>query len=138
MQFPKGFGLGYGIRLSKGDASFKAPMLIVGVNSYIREQCKPALLQAFDLHAVFFPTSENVYRAGILGLSRLSGDVAFLSIGEGIDVASAIDKALKGAKVEQTIRPQAMLWLIHAIYRCPKVALRDLLACAPYNSIIAA
>jgi len=136
MLFPKGYGLGYGVKVLKGSEGFKSPMLVVGANAYMRDTASRLKVKGFadwDMHLLFFPTADNVYRVGILGVSRHNDNQAFLSCGEADTVDRAINNAFRSEHVAIDLRPHAMLWLQHAIYRCPKVALKDLLSLESYS-----
>ena len=130
MQFPKGYGLGYGIKVTKGSAGFKPPLLVVGANNYMRNLTATlgdSKWGGWDTHVLFFPTADNIYRAGILGVSRHDSQV-FLTYAEGNTVDEAIQNAFKSKHNSIELAEHALLWLNNSVYRCPKIALKDLLS----------
>jgi hypothetical protein len=133
LNFPKGYGLGYG-QILKGNG-FKPPLLVVGCNNYIRSKVGADVVQNWDVHVMFFPTSETVWRIGILYISRI-GENVMLTVCDGTNIEAALIRALIPASGDATeLHSKALVWLTHAVYRCPKISLRDILALEPYENV---
>lgn len=135
LKFPKGYGLGYAQLIPKNGEGFKSPMLIVGCNIYAREKASPQMIKEWDLYFLFFPTTEPTWRVGILFFSKTDRNIVMLNVCESPNIEDALTQALKrpgtGGAVELT--PKAVCWLTHSVYRCAKVALKDILALETYN-----
>lgn len=137
LKFPKGYGLGYGQKILKDEPGFKPPMLCVGANTFTRQKVEAGVLQAYDLHWLFFPNAGNTYIVGVLGVERRGLETIFLNLGEGSSIDEAIGDVLSKVNFREgnkfVIRAHAMLWLTHSIYRCPKISLKDVLSLESYK-----
>ena len=131
LKFFKGYGLGYSQCILKGENSFRTPTLIVGANAYTRKLIDAATLQAWDVHLLFFPTPEETYQVGLLYISRIDNKAA-LSLGIGNSVETAIVECVRSTLESIDLKPKALTWLTHSVYRCSKVSLKDVTACEPY------
>ncbi|MFM8269909.1 MAG: hypothetical protein ACKN9V_06935 [Pseudomonadota bacterium] len=138
--------------LRRYSQSMKNPMLIVGANQYIRSKAPFFLLQQYDLHLLFYPNSTQAWVVGLVAVSRQRTDekpvfvfAAHTHIQEALDqlffkVLEALkpEEQLSGAPVlkrdkTESISSQLNMWWIHWIYRCPKIAIKDILSLEPYS-----
>jgi hypothetical protein len=135
LTFPKGYGLGYGQKILKGSEVFKFPMLVVGANTYMRERCTPERLKNWDIFLLFFPTNQPIWQAGILGISRNDNQV-FFEYAVSKSAKDAIDDCLADRDTSSIkLSPKAIQWLNLSVYRCPKIALRDVLSLESYDKV---
>jgi hypothetical protein len=126
LQFPKNYGLGYGQKIMRNENGFKSPLLVVGANNYIRENTKPEILKAWDIHILFFPTSECTWRVGALYISS-SNESTMLKVCEGINIENALKQCLEAPKNALALHTKSIAWLNMAVYRCNKIALKEVL-----------
>lgn len=120
--------------------SGKSPLLIVGSNNFIRERMPFFILQKFDVHLMFFPTSERSYRIGAAVFSKTNPEQKpiLLHAGE-YSTENAFRQLILGIAVQSQaepilIQPKLILWYTHWIYRCPKISLRDIQSLEPITS----
>lgn len=124
LKLPIGFILGHGQLV---DNETLSPLLIVGVNSYVRERVAPNVLQDWDIFLFYCPNQDGNAVVLVVGMSRL-GNAAFANYAMHSTVDAAIDTAL-GMPIDSVeFKPKRLAWLNLSIYRCPKVALRDVLS----------
>lgn len=141
-------------------ANVKSPMLIVGTNNWIRQKVPFFFLQQYDLHLLFYPNSMPSWVVGLACLSRQSTKKKpFFTFGSAADVGAAVDMALLRAlelcrppayqfegeaapgdppAEQEDGSPQLHLWWTNWVYRCPKIALKDVLHLAPHGADIGA
>lgn len=143
--------------LGKYSTTMKNPMLIVGANNWIRLRVPFFLLQNYDLHLLFYPNAMPAWVVGIAAFSRVRTDERPIFV---FGSAAAIGDALEHAigKILETCHPRdeegggaepvfrsaqekrdtqiakLNLWWTHWIYRCPKIALKDVVHLEPYPS----
>ncbi|NBV49906.1 hypothetical protein EBR78_01655 [bacterium] len=131
--------------LRKYSQSMKNPMLVVGANQLIRSKAPFFLLQQYDLHLLFYPNSNQAWVMGMVALSRQRTDEkpSFV-FSASTDINEAMDqlffKMLEALRPEEQITgapllkgnekspsaSQLNMWWINWIYRCPKLALKDI------------
>lgn len=138
--------------LRRYSQSMKNPMLIVGANQYIRSKAPFFLLQQYDLHLLFYPNSTQAWVVGLVAVSRQRTDEKPVFVFSAhTDIREALDrlflKLLEALKPEEqmsgspilkrdnqeSISSQLNMWWIHWIYRCPKIAIKDILSLEPYS-----
>ncbi len=141
--------------------SSKNPMLIVGANSWVRSRVPYFLLQEYDLHLLFYPNSSPCWVVGLAAFSRIKSDAkpifTFCSDADmNVALEGTLAKLLEWARPEVGENPegQAMeageekgsfsekgfrlnLWWTHWIYRCSKIALKDVLHLEAYPKSVA-
>lgn len=130
---------GYGLTV-------KYPMLIVGANNYVRENIPFFIIQKYDVHLVFMPTSKQVYQLGALIVNRTEYKYMFVSL-DSINITDAMNNIFLAITREtyntvddsiecrwNTQHPKLMVWLNNWIYRCHKISLKDVLHLEPYNN----
>lgn len=138
MQFPEKFGLGYAQCVLKGQEDFKSPLLVVGCNVFLHDKFSSDYLRVWDIYMVFYPHAENAYCIGIIGISRNASHAFSVWNSE-----TSVDAAILGA-IAQAVNPvmsrgidelsaKAVQWLRLSIYRCPKIALKDVLSLESYS-----
>lgn len=131
--------------------SAKTPMLIVGANNWIRQRVPYFLLQEFDMHLLFYPNSSPCWVVGLAAFSRVKSDAKpFFAFASDADMSTALEASL--AKLLEWARPEAAeevesrpvesgfsdkgfklnMWWTHWIYRCSKIALKDVLHLEAY------
>jgi hypothetical protein len=132
--------------LKRYSANAKNPMLIVGANTWLRERIPFFVLQRYDVHLLFYPTSTPCWVVGAAAFSRLRSDEKPLFVFSADSaVLGALERTLgklleaippsleEGADVESAARGAKLnLWWTHWIYRCPKISLSDVLHLEPY------
>lgn len=135
--------------------SGKKPMMVVGAHSWLRARVPFFLLQQYDLHLMFYPTSSPVWVAGLIALSRTDTTEApvcvFSSEAHPMKVLeSVIYKVLercypadakdlgkpKKEEKKKSFASQMHLWWTNWIYRCPKITLKDVLMLEPYSNTL--
>lgn len=125
------------------------PLLIVGTSTWIRERVPFFLLQQFDIHLLFYPTSKEVYQIGILAQSRIGQQPPIFVYGQGASTIDAIMNAIyelvvfvvpdewktdkENAKELSKLDKVRHLWYTNWIYRQAKVSLRDILHLESYK-----
>lgn len=138
--------------LRRYSQSMKNPMLIVGANQYIRSKAPFFLLQQYDLHLLFYPNSTQAWVVGMVAVSRQRTDEkpvfvfsADTNIQEALDqlffkVLEALrpEEQISGSPIlnrdkTDSISSQLNMWWVHWIYRCPKIAIKDILSLEPYS-----
>ncbi len=131
--------------------SGKSPMLVVGANNWLRQRVPYFLLQEYDLHMLFYPNASPCWVTGIAAFSRMKSDskpVFLFSADADINVAMerCLAKLLEWARPEsgeamETVPTESSfsekgfrlnLWWTHWIYRCSKIALKDVLNLEAY------
>jgi len=131
--------------------SMKNPMLVVGANQLIRSKAPFFLLKHYDLHLLFYPNSTQTWILGMGAFSRQRSDEKPVFVFSAhTDVKEALNqlfcKILETLKPEEqmagdpilkrddsaTIPSQMNMWWTHWIYRCPKIALKDIEQLEPY------
>lgn len=132
-------------------ASSKNPMLIVGSNSWVRSRLPFFVLQEYDIHLLFYPNSSPCWVVGLAAFSRTQSDAPPVFMFEsGSDLSMALEACL--TKLLEWARPpeepvglgseekpafseknfKLNLWWTHWIYRCSKIAIKDVLHLEPY------
>ncbi|NBX93739.1 MAG: hypothetical protein EB078_00475 [Proteobacteria bacterium] len=131
--------------------TMKNPMLVVGANNWIRSKVPFFLLQQYDLHLLFYPNSTQAWVVGLGAFSRQRTDEKPVFVfAAHTDAKQALEelffKILEALKPEEQIAGDPVLkserggphtsklnmWWTHWIYRCPKIALKDILHLEPY------
>ncbi len=131
--------------------SQKSPMLVVGANNWIRSRVPYFLLQEYDIHLLFYPNASPCWVVGMAAFSRIKSDAKpFFSFASDADITKAletsIEKLLEWARpevTEEATMPTAdaifsdkgfrlNMWWTHWIYRCSKIALKDILHLEAY------
>ena len=120
----------------------KSPMLVVGMNTWLRENAPFFLLQRFDVHVLFYPNSNAFWVCELVAFER-QGDCEALSVRVGHkDIGKALTRALgklcvlsqtKEPKPLEGVRAKLAVWLTHWVYRCPKISGKDILCLDPYQ-----
>ncbi len=137
--------------------SVKNPMLIVGANSWVRNRVPYFLLQEYDLHLLFYPNASPCWVVGLAAFSRIKSDAKpIFTFSSDADMTVALEgtlaKLLEWARPEVGENPEGRvveslddkaggfsekgfrlnLWWTHWIYRCSKIALKDVLHLEAY------
>lgn len=139
--------------LNKYTTQMKKPMLIVGANNWVRTQVPFFLLQQYDLHLMFYPTSTPTWVVGLAALSRVKTTeppVFFFEshhkISEAlttvlsrmlehcrpVDWMSETEEVVEMEESEQNRNRRMGAWWNNWIYRCPKISLKDVLHLEDY------
>lgn len=137
--------------LKRYSNTMKNPMLIVGANNWIRTKVPFFLLQQYDLHLLFYPNSTQAWVLGLVAFSRQRTDEKPVFVfAAHTDVKEALEelffKILEALKPEEQITGDPVLkserggphasklnmWWTHWIYRCPKIALKDVMHLESY------
>lgn len=138
--------------LRRYSQSMKNPLLVVGANQFIREKAPFFLLQEYDLHLLFYPNSTQAWVMGMVAVSRTRTDEkpTFVFAAH-TDIQEALNqlfyKVLEVLKPEEessgkmSVKPAAHklgsskmnMWWIHWIYRCPKIALKEIQSLESYS-----
>lgn len=125
-------------------ADKKPSMLIVGSNSYIRQNVPFYLIQQYDLHLIFRPQSGAHWEVGVVSLSRTdeTETPTYLSHTDK-DITKAIQGALQRVVIqhqpeEGEAKPKKLAtgqarWLQNWVYRQPKIGMKDVLALPTYE-----
>jgi hypothetical protein len=133
--------------LQRYAANAKNPMLVVGANTWLRERIPFFVLQRYDVHLLFYPTSTPCWVIGAAAFSRLRSDEKPLFVfSADTSVLGALERTLgrllesippsleEGADPAEASRGSKLnLWWTHWIYRCPKISLSDVLHLEPYT-----
>lgn len=120
-------------------------MLVIGANNFLRTKMPPAILQNYDMHLVFRPSSENSFEVGLVMMSRHNDKgLDRLVTAKDPDINKAIEMVMQNAVLESTqphnngtfeVEPsheKMKTWLQNAIYRKPKIGLKDVISLEPY------
>lgn len=137
--------------LKKYANAMKSPMLIVGTNNWIRGKVPFFLLQQYDLHLLFYPNSTQSWVVGLAAVSRIRVDekpvfvfAADATIGTAMQklfcqLLIALRPGEDGAVMPTVSNEPSSnrssklnMWWTHWLYRCPKIALKDVLHLDPY------
>jgi hypothetical protein len=132
--------------------SVKNPMLMVGTNNWIRARIPYFLLQEYDIHLLFYPNASPCWVVGLAAFSRIKSDARpVFTFNAGSDMTEVLEGCL--AKLLEWARPEAAesvlsespmdtafndkafklnLWWTHWIYRCSKIAMKDVLHLEAY------
>ncbi len=129
--------------------SGKSPMLVVGINQWLQQHVPFFLLQEYDIHLLFYPTSMPVWVVGLVALSRKSSQVLPLfAYHSHVNAHYAIKEVIGTLLIEHSRRgqvedsekktkfnsvPKLNTWWTQWVYRCPKIALKDVLHLEPYK-----
>jgi hypothetical protein len=138
----------YTCRLGEFDTSItiKQPMLIVGANNYVREYTPFFIMQKYDIYLFFMPCADTVYKIGAAMISRTEKDAEPIYIStQSKNIQEAMQNIFFGVAIEATkyldenvktkkIKEKLIIWHTHWIYRCPKIALRDVLSLEQHKS----
>lgn len=143
--------------LGKYSTTMKSPMLIVGANNWIRLRVPFFLLQNYDLHLLFYPNAMPAWVVGIAAFSRVRTDErpqfvfgSAAKIGEALEMAigkiletchpreeGAAEPVFRSAGEKRDTQVAKLnLWWTHWIYRCPKIALKDVVHLEDYPTDI--
>jgi len=141
--------------LNKYTTQMKKPMLIVGANNWVRGNVPFFLLQQYDLHLLFYPTSTPTWVVGVAALSRVRTSDAPIFIFESHhEISTALTNALArmlehcrpvdwmSEKEEEVVIDESQMtrnkrlsaWWNNWIYRCPKISLKDVLHLENYSN----
>lgn len=122
----------------------KAPLIIVGSNSFLKARLPFYVVQNFDVHLFLCPTADRVWRIGAALFSRLDLDAAPLYVSvENASIETALSELLYACVSEATrvaddapkVNPKLVLWHTHWVYRCHKIALKEVQALETYEVI---
>lgn len=140
--------------LGKYTSQMKKPMLIVGANNWMRNHVPFFLLQQFDLHLFFYPTSSPCWVVGLAALSRMRTTDAPIFIFESshdvgqalsrvlgkmlehcrpVDWMSDTEEVVELSETEMARNRKLSSWWNNWIYRCPKISLKDVLHLEAYT-----
>jgi hypothetical protein len=127
--------------------------LVVGSHSYLRSKMPFFALQHYDHHIFYKPTSTG-HQAGVVAINRVNpNDPPKYVHAQGSTGQEAVNNAIKHMALEhikttQMGEPQSAstklsidkqgkmnTWLTHAIYRSPKVSLRDVIGTVSAPSV---
>jgi hypothetical protein len=126
--------------------TFKMPMLIVASNNFQKGELPSFALDQYDFYLFFYPNSSPFWVCGALALSRMHpGRAPLWAFSANADSKQAMKNSLHHllAKMPHDfddeyeyslMHPKKILWLINWMYRCQKIALRDVLALEPYTN----
>lgn len=140
INMPKPYNLGYAQVIPKNGETFKFPMLIVGANNYSRENVKFTTIQKYDVYYFFYPTGEPVWQIGALLVDRTKRvePIALQTQNTCIQTSFKLLFIMINNLNEELIQPELhevkSLWLQNSIYRCSKIALKDVLHLDPYKT----
>jgi hypothetical protein len=117
----------------------KTPMLIVGVNNWMRTHLPYFILQQFDVHLFFYPNAKASWVCGALAINRTNPKaISVWSYGASQNIETALKQAMYGllekAQTENVEEQNEKLgvWQSQWVYRCPKISLKDVLHLEPY------
>jgi len=135
--------------------AMKSPMLVVGANNWIRTRVPFFLLQQYDFHVLFYPNSMPAWVVGVAAFSRQNTDEKPIFVfGSDAEIGKAFDMAFgkilevcqpgEEGEIKQTWREEKKSpgakklnsWWTNWIYRCPKIALKDVLHLENYPRTI--
>lgn len=142
--------------LKRYSQSMKNPLLVVGANQFIREKAPFFLLQEYDLHLLFYPNSTQAWVMGMVAVSRVrTEEKPTFVFSAHSDIQEALNqlfyRVLEVLKPEEevagkmTVKPpthklgssKMNMWWIHWIYRCPKIALKEIQSLESYSRNLA-
>lgn len=119
----------------------KQPMLVVGSNNWMRSHIPFFLLQQYDVYLLFYPNATRAWVVGCVAFSRTVENAEPLwSYSAACTIEEALKQAMWGLLKSKetntevrTVHSKLNAWLIHWIYRCPKITLKDVLHLEAYS-----
>jgi hypothetical protein len=117
----------------------KQPMLIVGANSFIRDNMPFFVLEHYDIHLFFYPTSESAYVVEAMAWHKQHHNSApIVSYYAHNEPKTALLQAMWRIIPQVLMKDEseafkAARWLTHWIYRCPKVSIADIFHLESYD-----
>lgn len=121
------------------DNAKKTPTLIVGANPWIRRRVPYFVLQQYDLYLLQMPTDDGSYRIVIGAFSRTNSSRYEWAYADSNSAVKAAESALynllnrlkpsdwRMEEVKETGHDKTLaLWNTNFVYRCPKVAMKDI------------
>jgi hypothetical protein len=139
----------------KYSTTMKHPMLVVGAHNWLRGRIPFFLMEQYDLHLLFYPNSTPAWVVGVAAFSRKkTNELPIFLFGADAEITKALDSAI--FKMLEHCRPadwkqddpssetglahasKLNLWWTHWIYRCPKIALKDVLHLEAYPREVSA
>ncbi len=142
-------GLTYEVRVGRDllDPSRKS-MLVVGSSSFLRQRLPFFVGQNFDVFLSFYPHSGETWRVGAVMMSRRHKTEAPIELTlEDKDVNKALQNLMGAITIEAQgeatdselseptieVPEKLVAWITHAVYRKPKLSLKDVLELKPYG-----
>ena len=120
--------------VGKYTSEFRMPMLIIGANSWLKNNLPEFSIVHYNTFLFFYPNHFDAWVVGSLTMSReLLSATPHWRYAAALDVKTALRDVVFGVPFKEETPEKMNEWLRQWIARCPRISFRDVANLPPYE-----